>query len=121
MIPSITRVANTSNAKGRDTDSQIKTLINTNHARDIGKKETRPPRDRAKAREPPANKTEEYMNLNTVITTMKEVKDMETLFDAMKEAQKKARNLITTVRTKNPSDATNARNKNKKSQAPGRH
>ena len=62
------------------------------------------------------------MNLNTVITAMKEPKDLETLFDAMKEAQKKARNLITTiVRNKNPSDATNARNKNKKSQAPGRH
>ena len=52
---------------------------------------------------------------------MKEAKDLETLFDTIKEAQKKARNLITTVRNKNPSDATNARNKNKKSQAPGRH
>ena len=69
MIPSITRVANTSNAKGRDTDSETKTLININHARNIGKKETQPPRDRTKARDPPANKTEEYMNLNTVITS----------------------------------------------------
>ena len=33
------------------------------------------------------------MNVNTVITAMKEVKNLETLCDAMKEAQKKARNL----------------------------
>ena len=93
MIPSITRVANTSNAKGRDTNSETKTLININHARNIGKKETQPPHDRAKARDPPNNNTEEYMNVNTVITAMKEVKNLETLCDAMKEAQKKARNL----------------------------
>ena len=108
----INNLVNTSNAKGRDNGSKTKTLIDTNDARDIGKKETQPPPDRAKARDLPANKTEEYMNLNTVITSMKEANDMETLFNAMKEAQKKARNLTTTVRNKNPSDVTNAKNKN---------
>ena len=57
------------------------------------------------------------MNLNTVITAMKEAKDLETLFDAMKEAQKKARNLSTIVRNKDSSDVTNARNKNDVTQA----
>ena len=43
---------------------------------------------------------------------MKEAMDLDTLFDAMKEAHKKARNLITIVRNKNQSNATNARKKN---------
>ena len=110
----INNLVNTSNAKGRDNNSETKTLISTNHARDIRKKESQPLHDRAKARDPPANKTEEYMNLNIVITAMKEAKGLETLLDAMKEAKKKARNLITTIRNKNPSDATNARNNNDK-------
>ena len=53
------------------------------------------------------------MNLNIVITALKEANNLKTLFDAMKEAQKKDRNLITTTfRNKNPSDATNTSNKN---------
>ena len=108
----INSLVNISNTKGRDNNSEAKTLIDTKYVRDTKKKENQSQWNKAKTGDPPTNKTEEYMDLKIVITAMKEAMDLDTLFDAIKEVQTKARNLITTARNKNPNNDTNARNMN---------